>query len=198
MKMKIPPGQTEATVLAAIEKAVGRLAPAFSFGYFTPEDIRQEGYVLACEVLATEKFDPARPLDSFLFIHIRNRLSNLKRRVMRRNDPPCRKCAAGNHCRPDGPCKKYREWHDRNNAKSCLAGAGIESAAEDQGSVESPESQVELAEILEKIDSNLPIGMRADYLRMRAGEKLTNVRRSEIEEVLKEMLRDELCPRADD
>lgn len=187
MKMFIPPGHTEETVLAAIEKAVSRLAPAFSFGYFTPEDIKQEGYVLACEVLSAEKYNPSLRLDNFLFIHIRNRLSNLKRRVMRRNDPPCKKCAAGEFCKPDGACKKYRQWLELNNSKSCLAGAGVESASEG-GSSDSPHVEAEIQEAKEKIDVHLPVELREDYLRMLAGERLSNARRSEVLEAVKEII----------
>src|SRR5690348_1481836 len=111
--MTVPPGMTEAEVLEAIEKAVNALASSFTFGIYDIDDIKQQGRLYALQALATEKYDPSRPLPNFLYAHIRNRLINLKRDKLHRNDPPCKECASGEPCQPDGHCKKFLEWRKR-------------------------------------------------------------------------------------
>src|SRR3954453_8942961 len=88
--MKLPDNITEADFLAAIEKVVGILASSFAFGYFEVEDIKQQARLFAIE--AMKRYDPSRPLDNFLYAHIKNRLINFRRDKFRRNDPPCLSC----------------------------------------------------------------------------------------------------------
>src|SRR5262245_57832295 len=119
--MILPPGKTEAEVLAAIDKAVNTLAPTYVFGPYDIDDIKQEGRRHAIEVLAKGVYDPTRPLENFLYTHIKNRLINLKRDKLRRNDAPCRRCHDGDPCGgPGSYCATYREWLARNNAKANL------------------------------------------------------------------------------
>lgn len=76
---------SEEELLAAINYVVNSLAGGFVFGWYSREDIEQEARCLALEALSG--FDPnfkskgtvEEKLRSFLFIHIKRRLINLKR-----------------------------------------------------------------------------------------------------------------------
>src|SRR5437763_58309 len=91
--MNFPHGLTEDVVLAAIDNAVNVLARSFRFGIYDVEDIKQEARIMGLE--AVPRWDRKRPLENFLYSHIRNRLINFKRNKFRRNDPPCPKCHQG-------------------------------------------------------------------------------------------------------
>ena len=75
--MKIPKGMTEAEVLAVINKICDRYAYKFQFGYFEPDDIRQEAFIIAVDAL--NRYEEGRPLENFLAVHVKNRLNNFKR-----------------------------------------------------------------------------------------------------------------------
>ena len=75
--MKIPKGMTESEVLEIINKICDRYAYKFKFGYFEPEDIRQEAFIIAVDAL--DRYEEGRPLENFLAVHVKNRLNNFKR-----------------------------------------------------------------------------------------------------------------------
>ena len=68
---------TEAEVLAVINKICDRYAYKFQFGYFEPDDIRQEAFIIAVDAL--NRYEEGRPLENFLAVHVKNRLNNFKR-----------------------------------------------------------------------------------------------------------------------
>lgn len=121
----------------AIEVVCNRLTAKFRFGYHDLEDMRQEAYVLALEALAAGKYDESRPLTTFLYVHIHNRLYNFKRKHYARLTPPCHRCPlmafnsssgvalpGGGYCgafRDLGDCSLYSGWFARNEAKKSLA-----------------------------------------------------------------------------
>ena len=75
--MKIPKGMTEKEVTETINKVADRYAYKFQFGFYTPDDIRQEAFIIAME--AMDRYDESRPLENFLAVHVKNRLNNFKR-----------------------------------------------------------------------------------------------------------------------
>ena len=192
--MKIPPGHDEASVLAAIEKVVGALAPTFVFGYFQLEDVKQQGVLFALEVLEKEKYDPSRQLENFLYCHIRNQFINLKRKLVKRCDAPCASCHSGRCCGPNGtPCARYLEWAERNKTKGNILRpldlGNISDEHESRTRVDSTvESEAEFDELLEKIDGELPLELRADYLRLREGVALPKARRTLVESAVRRIL----------
>lgn len=192
--MKIPPGLTEAEVLSAIEKAVNILAPSFVFGYYDLEDIKQEGRLQAFKVLETEKYDPSRPLANFIYAHIRNRYINLLRDKLRRNDPPCQRCHEGCFCEPDGPCEQYAAWKERNCTKANLMRpldlAHVADENERHTRIESTVvNDVEIDEIVQLIDTHLPIELRATYLQMREGVSVPKAKRQLVEDEVRNIIR---------
>src|SRR5688500_13353992 len=118
--VRLPSNMSEAQVLEAIEKTVRLVAASFRFGYFDVDDMRQQARLFALQAL--DKYDESRPLENFLYTHIKNRLINFKRDKYKRNDPPCQVChgtipgeSTGHE---DGAlCARYRAWRKRNLSK---------------------------------------------------------------------------------
>ena len=75
--LKFPSNIPEEEVLEIIEIVATRLCHKFKFGYHTAEDIKQQARMFAWEGL--DKYDEIRPLENFLWTHVRNRLYNFKR-----------------------------------------------------------------------------------------------------------------------
>ena len=206
--MKIPPGKTEAEVLRAIEKSVNILAPSFVFGPYDIDDIKQEGFVFALEVLEKETYDTSRPLENFLYTHLRNRLINFRRNKFRRNDPPCKRCHDGDPCanaRGEGHCDKYRTWLRRNTNKANICNPLTLDSVKDEGDqgVNEPssvEQAVEAQELVDLIDKNLPIELRQVYLQMRAGVSVPKTARLRVERAVIDICGGaiEVCPSESD
>lgn len=190
-KFQLPPGKTEQEVLDAIEKAVRLLAPSFVFGYYSIEDIQQEARVEG--LLSLKKYDPSRPLENFVYVHIHNRLCNLKRDKYRRNDAPCAACASGQPCNDGSFCKKYDAWLKRNHTKANLMqplDLGAQVGGDAWQSFEpSAEEEAIQREMLTLIDAKLPTEMRAIYLQLRSGVKVPKSKREAVVRAVKEILR---------
>ena len=103
--VKIPKNLSESEVLAVINNVVNRLARKFVFGYHDVEDIKQQGTLYALEALAN--YDNERPLENFLWIHVRNRLFNYKRDNYERPHLPCLQCE-----KYDEDTLKCKPYHD--------------------------------------------------------------------------------------
>jgi hypothetical protein len=191
---------TEAQVIEEIDKVTRTLAPKYTFGPYDRDDIKDQGWVYAIEVLDREVYDHTRPLANFLYIHVRNRLSNFKRDNLRRNDPPCQACHRGDLCGRDGEgseCKKYAAWRKRNQDKANIQRPLdlTHIADEKERNTRLASHVVEdvaLAELLEKIDLKLPVELRQDYLLMRSGEAIPKARRLAVENMVKDILGDEV------
>ncbi len=192
--MRFPAGVSEKDVLDAIENAVRLLAPSFAFGIYGVDDIKQEGRKFGLEAMS--RYDTKRPLENFLYSHIRNRLINLKRDEYRRSDAPCLLCHAaegGRSKHASGEfCRTYVEWKKRNDTKaSLMQPLNLEYFANEENSREATaEDTVELNEMLRIIDEQLEVELRSTYLQMRAGKKVPKVRRLKVEQAVQEILRD--------
>lgn len=197
--MKIPTNMTEAQVLCAIKRVVNILSTSFKFGYYDVEDIRQEATIFGIQGM--EKYDESRPLENFLYTHIRNRLINFKRDKFRRNDPPCPSChnaiaGATNH--PDKQyCEKYTCWRKRNMSKQNIMNPlDISNISDEKESrTRMPSSvveDVERSELLKEIDRELPVELRSTYLQMRDGASVPKPKRLEVERAVMMILKGEL------
>jgi len=189
----IPEGLSESDVLAAIESVVRVLAPQFTFGPFDKDDIGQEIRVMCLDALPRYKPEVG-PLQNFLFSHSKLRCINFKRDHHRRADAPCRSCHNGQPCGPDGEvCKKYATWRDIQDRKAAIRNptgfddtAGeAEWHARDKSDVE---GDVQTRELLRLIDARLPIDLRADYLRLRAGKAIGKAKKQAVEAAVREIL----------
>jgi len=68
---------TEEEFLRVLDNISKRLGHKFKFGYHDFDDMKQQASIFALEGL--EKYDNSRPLENFLWTHVRNRLFNYKR-----------------------------------------------------------------------------------------------------------------------
>jgi hypothetical protein len=197
--MVIPPGMTEEQVLAAIEKVVLSLSSKFVFGYYDREDMKQEARYEAVKLINAGKYDPKRPLENFLYTHVRNRLINLKRNKYKRYEPPCITCPfydklckkSVNQCaefEDKMHCKKYASWVQRNKVKQGLMHPVDISSIFDERLSQNKcvMREVEYREIVQIIESRLPTSLLPIWNRAKDGDKL---RKSEREKLQKHILR---------
>jgi hypothetical protein len=173
----VPAGHTEQSVMAIIDEVVGVLAPRFVFGFYGLDDVKQEGRREAFELLSKGTYDPARPLASYIYVHVRNRLSNIRRNRFHRADSPCARCNNSTPCGADGDfCKSHKNWKKRNSAKANLQRTlsidHIRVETEKTTQVNrTPAANAEHQDLLDRIDVALPLELRSAYLRMLAGDK---------------------------
>ena len=167
---------TESEVLEVVNRICDRYAYKFKFGYFEPDDIRQEAFIIAIEAL--ERYDESRPLENFLAVHVKNRLNNFKRdRYYRQH-------------------KKLDENIDQlNNSKKFLMDTLDISNIRDEkeGNMRLDDDFIEKIaneELLEIIDEHLDVSFRSDYLRVKDGTYVPKPRREQIMEEITEILKD--------
>ena len=198
--MKTPKTMTEAEVLQTINKIANILAPRFRFGRHEISDMKQQARVFAIEGL--ELYDDTRPLENFLWTHVRNRLHNFKRDGYTRLDKPCYNCKYDAYihetdecslCDTMMTCPIYYKWFCRNEAKKNLIEpitlTHVHDENEDRMKVfNEADEDLFNAELKCVLDRELPILLRADYLRMLSGVSVPKVRRDQIQETIIEIL----------
>jgi hypothetical protein len=199
--MRLPPGMSEEQVVEVIKKVVKNLSYKFRFGYNNHEDLQQQGARFAIEALNKGSYDPSRPLENFLYTHVRNRFINYKRDNYIRNEPPCLTCIFyDKHCKKSTnqcaeftdkmTCGKFKNWQTRNAArKSLMHPVNIESIGE--SSVEYKDcmdDSVDFTKFKNKIDADLPVELRSDYLKMLDGVSVPKGRRLKVREAMLRIL----------
>jgi hypothetical protein len=174
-----PAGVTEESFLAAVN-LIARVLAKKAFGPHDEGDVAQLVAVWSLE--AVHRYDPAKgSLDSLLYSHCSNQLSNLRRNETGcRTDYPCRVCyehaiGAGDGHEDGSVCPQFAAWWERRLTKGRLARpVGIDKVfveGESRMKADSMvETEVEMQELIRLIDVQLPLELRADYLRLRAGE----------------------------
>lgn len=193
--MKIPPNYSEAQVIEIITDAANKLCHKFRFGPYEVDDIKQECFVLALELLAKEKYDGERPLANFLYVHFSNRLKNLKRNKYERLEPPCNKCPLSAYIKKEDKCTAFEEkqfcdhyykWLRRNEQKKHLMhGENVEyDVTKCHRRIGEGEDEIRQKELEEYINVALPVEYRMDYIKLKAGQKLTQQKREAIEDIL--------------
>lgn len=197
--MLVPNGFSEADVLRIIDEVVAKLASPFKFGFHETDDMKQEGRIFALECLP--RFDAAQgTLKNFLMNHVRNRFINMKRDKFERQHPPCSSCPFYKHahdqcgafsCKDE--CDKWEGWKKRNMTKrNLMEGYNPNSVTENSGD-NSPNSQALLdgmsnQEIIDYVDKNIPMTLRADYCRMLSGVKIPKIRREKVLTKVKQLV----------
>lgn len=165
--------------LETIMKVARSLAPRFTFGHYDADDIEQEAVLIG--ILALPKYDKSRgPLENFMFTHVRNRLKTFKR---------------DKYCRPDSPkdddrVKQLKET--KRNLANPIDINSIRNIDSESNVIFEPDYalEIDIENILLQINEHLPLELRADYLRMRAGVHVAKPRRLLIEEKVNEILRE--------
>lgn len=153
-KINIP----EDEFVEIVEKITKKLIYQFKFGYHTHHDIKQQAYIYAIEAL--QRYDKKRPLENFLWTHIRNRLFNYKRNNYKRPDAPCVGCPFHNtECADkDKDCNEFTNkldcdafytWHSRNTNKQKIMNF---SSLDYSSNIEAKNISVDDQEIIDKIE----------------------------------------------
>jgi hypothetical protein len=182
--MKTPKGMTEQEVIDTIERVADRYAHKFQFGFYTAEDIRQEAFMLGMEAL--DRYDPSRPLENFLAVHINNRLKTFKR---------------DNYYRKDGSedmeitnrkeLKKSLRNESRKNLMHPIDIDSVRQEGEKNMVFISNESDIMAnKEIIRIINMSLDMSYRKDYLRMIDGVYVSKSRREEVKSEIVRILRE--------
>lgn len=166
-------------VLDVISK---KLAYKFKFGYHDYDDMKQQISIFALEGL--KNYDHTRPLENFLWTHVRNRLFNYKRDNYQRPDKPCLTCPLYDpHCKKSNSeceqysnkndCSLYESWINRNNTKKNLMHlTNIEDTKDFCSNDDLLADNVMTKEILELVENNLNGEYRTIYLKVKSGIKV--------------------------
>lgn len=164
-----------------------KLAYKFKFGYHDIEDMKQQISIFALEGL--KNYDHKRPLENFLWTHVRNRLFNYKRDNYQRPDKPCLTCPLYDpHCKKSSStceeyanksdCSLYSSWLARNSTKKNLMHlTTIEEIKDYSNTFSSDESlltnSIATNEILTHIETHLNGEDRIIYLKIKNGTKVS-------------------------
>lgn len=185
--------EAEAEATSVIMAVCRSLASTYRFGYHSAEDIVQQGVVEALLALEEESYDPARPLENFLYTAVRNGLYNYKRKHYSRLEPACKCCDPANP--PPTPCEKMQGWLRRNSTKQNLMkplAIGFVSD-EAEATMRLPDDTSEGAEASELralLDRELPVELRRDYLQMLDGAPVPKARRQRVREAVLAIMRE--------
>lgn len=183
--MDLPEGVSEQEFIDIVDAIAVRLAHKFKFGYYTIEDIRQECFIEAIDGLT--RYDNRRPLSNFLWIHIKNRLCNLKRKKYIRREKPCDNCPLKAYLPDiDGcsaydnklDCDLYNSWFSNNSNKQNIMNPVDISCINDESENNMRSSSdiltnIASKEIIDLIDKNISISMRKHWLQRKAGENIS-------------------------
>ncbi len=178
----LPNNVTEAEFLQVLDNISRRLVNKFRFGYHDLDDMKQQAAIFALEGL--EKYDNKRPLENFLWTHVRNRLFNYKRNNYQRPDKPCLTCplydklykCSDNQCskyKNKHDCELYAAWASRNEAKkNIMQPVYIEQENLNNHHSSNFLSNIQNQEIIKFLDENIEAEHREVYLKLKHGTKI--------------------------
>jgi hypothetical protein len=190
-------GVSESEFLTVLDNISARLSHKFRFGYHNIEDMKQQAAIFAMEGLA--KYDKSRPLENFLWTHVRNRLFNYKRNNYQRPDKPCATCPffdksyklSNNQCSKyinKKDCDLYASWSNRNEAKkNIMQPVGMDYDPSNSTEFTSVLSNSELVKFL---DEHIHSDYRESYLRLKHGEKLNKQKLTKLQNHIKLLIQD--------
>lgn len=202
----IPKNKTvsEEDFLKTLDIITKKLVYKFKFGYHDIDDMKQQAAIFAIEGL--EKYDHSRPLENFLWTHVRNRLFNYKRDHYQRPDKPCLTCIfydpdrrqSINQCSKftdKSNCPEYTAWDVRNsNKRNIMKPVGIEDLSGQQVSIpDSNNSILDIVaneQIIKILDENIPASFRPTYLKLKYGDKVYKTDLVKLIECIKDILKE--------
>jgi hypothetical protein len=175
---KTKPKISDTEFLEVLEKITKKLAHKFKFGYHNVDDMKQQAAIFALEGL--KNYDHTRPLENFLWTHVRNRLFNFKRNNYQRPDKPCLTCplydpnykVSNNQCSKfleKNDCDLYGSWSKRNDAKKNIAKP---SCVEDLSSICHSGVLQDNQEMIKFLDQNIQTEYRDTYLKLKHNQKI--------------------------
>jgi len=186
---------TEEEFLAVLDNISKRLCYKFKFAYHDINDMKQQAAIFALEGL--EKYDHSRPLENFLWTHVRNRLFNYKRDNYQRPDKPCLTCPLYNPKNKDGKdceefndkfnCHAYRSWFNRNNnKKGIIQPSYIDNI--DPANTKDFVDHISDQQLVDFIEENLPVKYRSTYLKLKHGQKVIKNDKVKLQNFIKKKL----------
>ena len=192
----------ETEFLNIVDIIAKKLAYKFKFGYHDFDDMKQKISIFALEGL--KNYDHKRPLENFLWTHVRNRLFNYKRDNYQRPDKPCLTCPLYDpHCKKSSSacesysnkedCSLYSSWLSRNNTKKNLMYLTTIDEIKDYGnSFTSNENllsnTVASNEIFNLLEIHLKDDYRTLYLKVKNGNKINKADMDKLTLKLREIL----------
>lgn len=167
----LPSGITQEYLVETIDHISNQLK-SFAFGYYTPEDIKSECYIFALQALP--KYDHNRPLVNFLYVHIRNRLTNLRRDKLFR---PEKKMLEIKDSENESDQKLFQGYVARNVAKQSLINPiDIYNHANSITGSDPCQDESDRNEIIGILDGLVPPQFRREWLRLRLGLNVSSQR----------------------
>jgi hypothetical protein len=161
----------------------------------------QQAAIFALEGL--EKYDQKRPLENFLWTHVRNRLFNYKRDNYKRPDKPCLTCPfydkhfqnSNNQCTEFAnqmDCELYKKWYNRNDSKKNIMKP---TTIEDQSLLRNKDNEdfqyiMGNKELIQKLEEHLQGEYREIYLRLKHGTKVHKADIKKLQKYIQEIIAD--------
>jgi hypothetical protein len=193
------PKVKEEDLLNVVGKIANRLADGYTFGIYNVDDIKQEIYIIVLErdkkgKSVLDRWDGQHPLYKFLLHHVSNRLNNLKRNKWFRASCPCKKCdgkenGATSH-KNKKHCKRFIQWKTLNSSKANLAGPSQLSEDYDISEEKCHLDIMVSEELIDFIDERLPTSIRANYLKLRSGIKISDIDKDIVMKEVKQIVED--------
>jgi DNA-directed RNA polymerase specialized sigma24 family protein len=181
----LPNGVSTEEFLQALENISKRLASKFRFAYHSIEDMKQQAAIFALEGL--QNYDNKRPLENFLWTHVRNRLFNYKRNNYQRPDKPCLTCPFfDKSCAVSvSQCEKYNNKHDcdlyaawakRNEVKkNIIQPSYIETSLHPAAQSDTLDLNIQNQEVIKFLDQHIQSEFRESYLKLKHGSKISKL-----------------------
>lgn len=170
-----------------------KLAYKFKFGYHDYEDMKQQISIFALEGL--KNYDHKRPLENFLWTHVRNRLFNYKRDNYQRPDKPCLSCplykkSTCTKYTNKNDCELYYNWSKRNDAKKSLMHLLTINELKESNNFFSSLDQTDVGnkEIMELLEQKLTGDDRIIYLKLKGGSKVKKSDLTKLTDKIKEIM----------
>jgi hypothetical protein len=201
-KTKKTPQVDENEFLKIVDIIAKKLAYKFKFGYHDFDDMKQQISIFALEGL--KNYDHKRPLENFLWTHVRNRLFNYKRDNYQRPDKPCLSCPLYDpHCKKSinqceqypnkEDCSLYKSWTDRNSTKKNLMHLNTIDEIKDYGNTFISDenllvNSIETNELWKLIESHLTGEYRTLYLKIKSGNKVSKGDMDKLASKLREII----------
>lgn len=203
-KSDLANGVSEEEFLRVLDNISKRLGHKFKFGYHDFDDMKQQAAIFAMEGL--EKYDNSRPLENFLWTHVRNRLFNYKRNNYQRPDKPCLSCPfydklykeSSNQCSKflnKDHCEPYLAWTTRNNTKkNIMLPQNIDQTPENirnQHEATDPSFIHQNKEIIQFLDNHISKPEhRETYLKLKNGSKVNKPDVDKLKEYISALMKE--------
>lgn len=199
---KLPHNVSSEEFLKVLDNISKRLGHKFRFGYHEFDDMKQQAAIFALEGL--EKYDNTKPLENFLWTHVRNRLFNYKRNNYQRPDKPCFNCVffdknyscSNNQCSEynnKNDCELYSSWATRNEAKKNIMQPSYIEHDPLHKEHDSLFLDVQNKEIVEYLDNNINSEYRENYLRLKHGDKIPRQQLLKLQKYIAELMENFTC-----